>query len=213
MRISAVVPVKSFSKSKTRLQLPVEKRTDLCKIMLEEVLCVIKKSNLFEKIVIVSKDEEALKISKKFGVDEIYDYDELGVNKAVNLADKYSLENKMDASIIFPQDIPFLQVEDIQALLHFQTSSNCVLVVPSRKYDGTNALFRTPVDIMGTHYDEDSYKIHLDTAYSCSNTSSLVLIRRIMLDIDDSIDLEYALLSNEKPSICSVISSLIDQKI
>ena len=125
MRISAVVPVKSFSKSKTRLQLPVEKRIDLCKIMLEEVLCVIKKSNLFEKIVIVSKDEEALKISKKFGVDEIYDYDELGVNKAVNLADKYSLENKMDASIIFPQDIPFLQVEDIQALLHFQTSSNC----------------------------------------------------------------------------------------
>ena len=207
MRISAIVPVKSFSKAKKRLQLPLEKTEDLCKVMLEEVLYTIKKTDLFEKIVVVTKDESALNISKRFGTVEIYDHDEVGVNKAVSLADRYFQESHMDATVVFPQDIPFMQIEDIQALLNFKIPSRCALVVPSRKFDGTNALFRTPTDLMQTHYDEDSYKIHLNTAYSCCGSSSLVFIRRIMLDIDDAFDLEYALELNEKSSLFKVINS------
>jgi len=69
----------------------------------------------------------------------------------------------------------------------------CALVVPSRKFDGTNALFRAPVNLMETHYDEDSYKIHLTTAESKTASTALVLIRRIMLDIDEPEDLSYIL--------------------
>lgn len=206
MRVSAIVPVKSFSKAKKRLQLPLEKTEDLCKVMLEEVLQTITKSHIFEKIAIVTKDESALNISKRFGTVEIYDHDEAGVNRAVSLADKYFQENHIDATVVFPQDIPFMQVEDIRALLNFKMFSRCALVVPSRKFDGTNALFRTPIDLMSTHYDEDSYRLHLNTAYSCSYSSSLVLIRRIMLDIDDAADLEFALNQNEKSSFSRVIN-------
>lgn len=188
-RIGAIVPVKTFSRAKTRLNISSEKTEKVCRIMLESVLEALSKSEIIEKIVIVSKDDDAFGIGKKFDALEIYDHDELGVNNAVKLADDYLLKDGFDSTIVFPQDIPLIQAEDVQALLDMKVQNRCVLVVPSRKFDGTNALFRTPVDVMETHYDEDSYKIHLTTAEKRNAKPALVLIRRIMLDVDDQSDL------------------------
>jgi len=189
LRIGAIVPVKTFSRAKTRLNMSSENTEKICRIMLESVLGTLLQSEIIERVVIVSKDETALGIGKKFGTVQIYDHEELGVNNAVKLADDYLLKESFDSTMVFPQDIPLIQVEDINALLNFRIKDRCVLVVPSRKFDGTNALFRMPLDVMETHYDEDSYKIHLDTAEKRNATSSLVLIRRIMLDVDDQSDL------------------------
>ncbi len=198
-RTAAIVPVKTFSKAKTRLNLSSEKTEDLCKVMLNEVLHAISQSEQIEKIAIVSKDESAFKIGKKFGAIEIHDEKEVGVNNAVSLADSYFLDEDFGATIVFPQDIPLIQPEDIRTLLDFHIMPRSVLVVPSRKFDGTNALFRAPVNLMETHYDEDSYKIHLTTAESKTASTALVLIRRIMLDVDEPDDLHYILKNTNYP--------------
>jgi|SRR5579864_3740155 len=208
LRTGAIVPVKTFSKAKTRLNLSYEKTEELCKIMLEEVLLTISQSDIIEKITVVSKDESAFKIGKKFGVVEICDEKEQGVNSAVAMADKYFLDEEFDATIVFPQDIPLMQTVDIQTLYDFQMPQKCVLVVPSRRFDGTNALFRRPVGVMETHYDEDSYKIHLTTANNKSAKSALVLIRRIMLDVDEPEDLQ-TILKYSKPSMSKILEDLI----
>ncbi len=206
-RTAAIVPVKTFSKAKKRLNLDPEKTEIICKLMLEEVLGTISKSHLIEKTVLVTRDEAALTIGKRFGCIEIIDEKELGVNNAVALADEYFLNDGFDATVVFPQDIPLIQPDDIQALFNFKNSQKCALVVPSRKFDGTNALFRSPVNLMKTHYDEDSYKIHLSTAEEISASSALVLIRRIMLDVDEMADLQF--ISNYvKPSISKIIQDL-----
>lgn len=198
-RTAAIVPVKTFSKAKTRLNLSQEKTEDLCKVMLYNVLDVISQSELIEKTAIVTKDEDAFKIAKRFDTIEIYDEKELGVNNAVSLADKYFLDKNFDATIVFPQDIPLMQVEDIRTLFDFCVMPKCALVVPSRKFDGTNALFRAPVNLMETHYDEDSYKIHLTAAQNKTASAALVLVRRIMLDIDEPEDLQYILRNTNYP--------------
>jgi 2-phospho-L-lactate guanylyltransferase len=208
LRTGAIVPVKTFSKAKTRLNLSYEKTEDLCKMMLEEVLQTISQSDIIGKITVVSKDESAFKIGKKFDVVEIYDEKEQGVNSAVAMADKYFLDEGFGATIVFPQDIPLMQTEDIRTLYDFQMFDKCVLVVPSRRFDGTNALFRSPVDVMETHYDEDSYKIHLTTANNKSTKSALVLIRRIMLDVDEAEDLQI-ILKYSKPSISKMLEDLL----
>jgi 2-phospho-L-lactate guanylyltransferase len=192
-RIGAIIPVKTFSRAKTRLGLSPEKTEQVCKLMLESVLDSVTKSDVIEKTVLVSKDEHALDIGKKFGVIEIYDESEQGVNSAVLLADNYFTKEGFDSTMVFPQDIPLIQSDDIRTLYQMRTSDRCILVVPSRKFDGTNALFRTPPGVMETHYDEDSYKIHLNTAEKRNARSSLVLIRRMMLDIDDQSDLKFIL--------------------
>ena len=63
--------------------------------MLQEVLNTVSNCKLINKIVIVSKDETALKIGRQFNAVEIFD-NETGVNDAVSLADQYLSDNEFD---------------------------------------------------------------------------------------------------------------------
>lgn len=191
-----------------RLDLNAEKKIDICKLMLEEVLQILSTSNHIDKIVLVSKDESAFQISKKFNPIQITD-NETGVNNAVALADTFLRENGFDASIVIPQDIPFIKTQDIDFLMKFQCPAKFALIVPSRQFDGTNALVRMPVDIMKPHYDENSYKIHLTTGKSQTLKTSLVFVKRIMMDIDNMDDLKFAIAQNEKLVFCKKILTLM----
>ena len=180
--------------------------------MLEEILHTLSISPLIDKIVIVTKDQRASEISKKFNVVHIIDNEESGVNNAVSLADKYLLENGFEISIVFPQDIPYIKTQDIEFLLKFKTDSNFVIVVPSRRFDGTNALVRMPTNLMKTHYDEDSYKIHMSSAKEITRNVSLVFAKRIMWDVDNFEDLQFLLKHDEKPEIIKKIKDVLSSK-
>ena len=209
MRTSAVIPVKSFATAKSRLKIPPEKKERLCKTMFEEVLSTLSISPKIDSIVVVSKDEEAFEIAKKFNAIEIFDETESGVNDAISRADSYLLDQGYDASIVFPQDIPFIKTQDIDFLFSFEAPPEYVIIVPSRRFDGTNALVRMPVNLMKTHYDEDSYKIHLSVGKSKTKNTSLVFAKRIMMDIDSLEDLKFCLKQNEKPEFCEKIIDIL----
>ena len=210
MKIAAIIPVKSFSNAKTRLQLPSEKIEDLCKIMLEEILQVLFISPKIEKIIMVTKEEKAIEIGKKFNTITIIDEKENGVNQAVALADKYLLENNFNASIVFPQDIPYIKTQDIDFMLNYQMHPNFAIIVPSRKFDGTNALARMPVDLMKTHYDDDSYRNHMNAAKEHTLNVAMVFVKRIMWDVDDHEDLKFLLEQNEKPDLVEKIRKILN---
>ena len=208
LKTSAIIPVKTFSKAKTRLNIQQTCKEEICSIMLQEVLKTISNCNLVSKIVIVSKDETALKIGKPFNAVEIFD-DESGVNNAINLADEYLSDKNFDCSVIFPQDIPIMTSSDIDALLGFIRSINSVIIVPSRQFNGTNALVRYPVGLMQTRYDMGSYTHQMDAASTKTKNISIALIRRMMLDIDDESDLAFMLKQNAKPDFCNKIASCL----
>jgi 2-phospho-L-lactate guanylyltransferase len=176
--------------------------------MFEEVLSAISQSQI-NKTIIISRDESAFEISKKYNAVHIFEEKENGVNAAVSMAEKYLLENNFDASIVFPQDIPMIRAQDIDELIRFQKNSQ-LIVVPSRKFDGTNALFRSPVNVMETHYDEDSYKIHLTTAKSRNIPTTFALISRIMWDVDDQSDLEFIMSNIEKPLLVDKLRKILE---
>ena len=209
MKIAAIIPVKTFSKAKTRLDLSPQQVEDLCKVMLEEILHTISISPQIEKIIIVTKEKKAIEIGKKFKAIIIVDEKEKSVNSAVALADKYLLENNFHASIVFPQDIPFIKTQDIDFMLNYKTHPNFAIIIPSRRFDGTNALVRMPIDLMETHYDEDSYKIHMNTAKDHTLNVAMVFVKRIMWDIDNIEDLKFVLEQNEKPEIIEKIKKII----
>ena len=208
MKTYAIIPVKSFSKAKTRLNLPQIKRELLCKEMLEEVLRTLSECKSIDNIVIVSRDDSAIKLGKSFGAIQIFD-DDLGVNQAVDLADQHLSDLECDCSVIFPQDIPMMESSDVDSLLGFLKSSRSVMLVPSRQFNGTNALVRY-FNSMKTQYDKGSYSYQLDAAKVVTQNISIALIRRIMLDIDDESDLEFMLKQNEKPSFCKKIRNILD---
>ena len=206
LKTSAIIPVKTFSKAKTRLNLPQDCKEEICSLMLQEVLRTVSNCKIVNQIVLVTKDEDALKIGKQFNAVGIFD-DESGVNNAINLADEYLSDKKFDCSIIFPQDIPIMTSTDIDALLGFIKSTNSVIIVPSRQFNGTNALVRCPSGLMQTKYDLGSYTHQIDAARTRTNNISIALIRRIMLDIDDESDLAFMLKQNSKHDFCNKIAS------
>ena len=163
-----------------------------------------------EKIIIVTKEEKAVEIGKKFNTITIIDEKEESVNSAVALADRYLLENGFDASIVFPQDIPYIKTQDIDFMLNYKAPPNFAIVVPSRRFDGTNALVRMPIDLMETHYDEDSYKIHMNTAKEHTLNVALIFVKRIMWDVDNDEDLRFLLEQNEKPQIAEKIRKILE---
>ena len=202
MKTVAIIPVKSFSKAKTRLTISSEKTVDICKLMLGEVLQTISTSKKIDNTIIVSHDQSAFDIGKKFSAIEVFDELESGVNNAITLADEYISDSEFSTSIILPQDIPFFNNSDLDNLFSFFQRKNSIIVVPTRQINGTNSLIRNPSRVMTTRYDEGTYKSHLDEA-KCNNVDfSLVLIRRLMLDIDSQDDIEFAMKYNEKPDLC-----------
>ena len=210
MKTAAIIPVKTFSNAKTRLQLPPDKVEALCKIMLEEILQVLSVSPKIDRIIMVTKEEKAIEIGKKFDIIVIIDEKEESVNQAVALADKYLLENNFTASMVFPQDIPYIKTQDIDFMLNYQMHPNFAIIVPSRKFDGTNALVRMPVNLMETHYDNDSYRNHMAEAKKNTRNVAMVFVKRIMLDIDDKEDLELFLKQNEKPDLIEKIKKILN---
>ena len=210
MKIAAIIPVKTFLNAKTRLDLPSEKIEALCKIMLEEILQVLSISPKIEKIILVTKEKKAIEIGKKFNTITIIDEKEESVNQAVSLADEYLLKNNFNASIVFPQDIPYIKTQDIDFMLKYQMHPNFAIIIPSRKFDGTNALARMPIDLMKTHYDNDSYRKHMTIAKEHTLNVAMVFVKRIMLDIDDQEDLKILLEQNEKPELVEKIKKILN---
>ena len=94
--------------------------------MLEEILQVITEAKSIDDVVLVSKDESAFGIGKKFNCIEIADDKESGVNNAVSLANEFLTKHDYDCSVVLPQDIPLISTHDLDNLITFyQNINNC----------------------------------------------------------------------------------------
>ena len=209
MKTSVIIPVKTFQKSKTRLHLSEEKTNKLCRLLLEEVIRTIHESKLIDKTIVVTNEEQISDIIEKYGCEKIKDEHETSVNDAVKLAEEYLVENEFTHSIVLPLDVPFFESDDLKKLLDFSENES-VIVVPSRHFDGTNALLRTPINSMTPRYDEGSYSFQIESAKTSNVKISVGLVYRLMLDIDNPEDLEFVLKHNIKPEFCQKIKSIIE---
>jgi len=208
LKTSVIIPVKSFKKSKTRLQLSKDKTNELCKLFLEEVIKTVYESGLIDKIIVVTNEEQISDIIEMYDCKKIQDVHEKSVNNAVELAEKYLIENKFSHSIVLPLDVPFFFSEDLRRLLEFSTEKS-VVIIPSRHFDGTNALLRNPINSMKTRYDEGNYNFQVESAKKFDIKISVGLIFRLMLDIDSMEDLDFVIKQNIKPEFCEKIKKII----
>jgi len=209
LKTSVIIPVKTFQKSKTRLHLSEEKTKKLCRLLLEEVIRTINETELIDKIIVVTNEEQVSDIIKKYNCEKIKDENETSVNDAVKLAEKYLINNEFTHSIVLPLDVPFFYSDDLEKLLKF-SSDKSVIIVPSRHFDGTNALVRTPINSMTPRYDEGSHSFQIESAKNNDVKISIGLIYRLMLDIDNTEDLEFVLKQNIKPEFCDKIRKIME---
>jgi len=193
MKIFALVPVKRFESSKSRLSsvLNVIERKELSQLLLTNTLSVLAEASAISEIVIVSSDEVAMEIARKNGAEVLRERRDDGVNAAIARADDYSFENGAEATLVIPQDLPLLVAADVNMICRKAESlDRCLVVCPSIRYDGSNALLRKPSRLLKTSYDQDSFNAHIRSATKSGIPINVFLSKGIMLDLDTTEDLK-----------------------
>lgn len=191
MKIAAVIPMKCLHSAKSRLSniLTAKQRKNLAMYLLDATIKELKKSDFISEIVIVSSDEAVKHYSCLNNIKFIKDWDE-GVNKAVMLADKYCINNGINANIVIPPDLPFVSAKEIDKICIISNKYHkCIIICPSKRFDGTNILFRKPPGVIKTHYDNNSYMNHLKEASKIKIPIESLDIVKLMFDLDTEDDL------------------------
>lgn len=191
MKIAAVIPMKSLHSAKSRLSniLTAQQRKNLAMYLLDATIKEIKKSCIISEIIIVSNDKAVKNYSCLNNLKYIKDSEE-GVNKAVILADNYCIDNGINANIVIPHDLPFISAKEIDEICTMSNKYHkCIIICPSKRFDGTNILFRKPPDVIKTHYDDNSYMNHLKEAYKFKIPIESLDIVKLRFDLDTKEDL------------------------
>lgn len=191
MKTFFIIPVKRFENSKTRLSsmLSADERIELASLMLDDTLATLKAMDL--QILVVSGDRRAKQIAESHGAKFIYEEKDRGVNSAVALADRHCIDAGADESVVVPQDLPLLNAGDINQMIAFAKEERCIAICPSLRYDGTNVLLRRPPDIIKTHYDNNSYEMHIKSAADAGVSAHVIKLERLMFDIDTPEDVTH----------------------
>ena len=192
MSLHAIIPVKKLDFAKLRLSnfLNKEERIDLSIFMLHDVLKSIASSDEIESTIVVTPEQEAVNLAKSFGFSTILEKEQRGVNFAVNIANEYCLNNGASSTIIVPADIPLIKPEDIEKIVDSSRNDQSVVIIPSKRMDGTNALLRSPPDVIKTSYDSSSYTVHKKYASEQKIPISILKLYSVMLDLDLPEDLK-----------------------
>ena len=184
MKIAALVPVKQFELSKTRLELTKNQKIVLTELMLKFTIINLKKCKSISAIVTISEDERVEKISKIYETKFIFSK-EKGVNFAIDAGDNYCKEKMVKSNIIVPIDLILLNPYEIELLLFVaRKHQRCSIIVPSMRMDGTNILLRQPFNMFETSYDNNSYFNHIQSSKKANAQTIIIKSVNLSEDLD-----------------------------
>jgi 2-phospho-L-lactate guanylyltransferase len=184
MKIIALIPVKRFESSKTRLDLTKNQKIVLTQLMLKNTIINLTKCKSISTIVTIYADERVKEISNHYKIENIYS-NEKGVNYAIEVGDEYCKEKQAQLNIIVPIDLVFINSYEIELLLSMASKyQNCSIIVPSMRMDGTNILLRKPFNLYQTSYDNNSYYEHIQSSKRSGEHTIIINSVNLSEDLD-----------------------------
>ncbi|HXO09853.1 MAG TPA: 2-phospho-L-lactate guanylyltransferase [Solirubrobacteraceae bacterium] len=186
----AILPIKSFDQAKQRLSEtldPVTRRV-LAEAMFSDVLVALRRSQLIERVLVVSGDHGAQRIAAGYGAMVLEDH-ELGHNEAVALGLARALELGAERALLIPGDCPLLDPGELDELVSRPAAHRSVVIVPDRHGTGTNALLLTPPDALAPAFGPGSRYRHEALAKRVGIEVQTVAVSSLGLDVDTPEDL------------------------
>lgn len=192
MSLWAIVPVKSFRDGKSRLTgtLNDSDRFRLIINLLENTLKILLASEFIERVVVVSKDDQALLSASQCGATPLKEVAGLDLNSAITYGVQFAASQSVDSVLIIPADLPLLRLEDLNALICGADPAPCVAIAPDRHQDGTNALLVSPPAAIHFQYGPGSFQKHIDQSKQRGMKVQIVHSWSFELDLDLPDDLE-----------------------
>ena len=104
---------------------------------------------------------------------------------------------KASKILILPADLPLIKAKDINKFISKSGSPPEVIIAADRKFNGTNALLLSPVDIIDFNFGPWSFKKHIEQAQRKNIRLEICNLESLSFDLDVPEDL-YFLLEEKK---------------
>ncbi len=184
-----LIPVKNLSNAKQRLAAVLEQpsRTELAQAMLADVAETLA---LWKRVPVslVTNDAFALTIARQFGFGVIPDNLNRSETDAIATATRVCLDRGIQHALVIPGDIPLIESSELDQIFDSAPSQGSVLV-PASDGRGTNAAWRSPVNLFPLRFGNDSFKPHLAAARATHKPCVVLSLPSFGLDIDNPSDL------------------------
>ena len=180
--------MKPLARAKERLAdvLTPEQRRMLSLAMLEDV---VHAASGLDAVWVLTSDEDAAEVARKAGAEARPDpTPEGGLNASLTAATEQAVKEGAQGVLILSADCPAATQADVRAL----AIGPGVLLSPDRTGKGTNALWRSPPDVIAPSFGAGSRRAHHARAHVGGVSFAVVPRAGIALDIDGPRDLEAA---------------------
>jgi 2-phospho-L-lactate/phosphoenolpyruvate guanylyltransferase len=187
-----LIPVKEFSEAKKRLaaHLSAAERAALARALCRDFFAMVAGVRAVSRIVVVSKEPEALDLAQKAGWETIIESRQNSESASVDFASRHCAAQGIEALLRVPVDLPLAEPQDIEGLFDQLDDSPSMVIVPSGDGTGTNALLRSPPEIFPSRFGPNSFTLHLAEAESRGIRACVVRNPRLAQDVDELEDLE-----------------------
>ena len=193
MPIVAIIPVKAFSKGKSRLSaaLTDEERSALNKIMFSHVLRVAISTPKIDEVIVISRDSNVLDMAEKTGAHAILEEDESTLNGALETARKAAIILEASALLILPSDLAKIRSKDLEIIIQSNSpDTSSVVIAPDTKLSGTNVLLLQPPDIIPFSFGKNSFPKHQEDANKAGCKVTILERPNLTFDVDEPDDLK-----------------------
>jgi len=188
----AIVPVKPFNRSKSRLSSVLEskEREDFSRQLLDQTLTTLSQVTEIGGILVVSRDAGALALARHHRAQTVQESGNPELNDALTRATQVVIATWNARSVLISaSDIPLMQVSDIQGMLALGGTPASVVIATDRKAEGTNALLIRPPGIIPYCFGENSNARHQMVARLAGIEPRVYESPTMALDVDMPEDL------------------------
>jgi 2-phospho-L-lactate/phosphoenolpyruvate guanylyltransferase len=186
--VSVVVPVKDLQGTKSRLApiLDPGARAGLTLYMMGRVVAAVRDAGI-EDVCVVSPDAIVLDEAQRRGVTPL-PQESRGLNPALEEGRRRSLDLGARTLLVFPADLPLLEVGDVRAVLEAADGPS-VVISPDGARSGTNTLLISPPDALPFAFGLESFEAHLGAARKRGLDVTVCERPHLAFDLDTAGDL------------------------
>ncbi|MEA2634700.1 MAG: 2-phospho-L-lactate/phosphoenolpyruvate guanylyltransferase [Chloroflexota bacterium] len=208
MKLAIVIPVKSPSRAKFRLEAVLSEadRSRLALTMARDVFNAVSKLNGYGRFVI-SDDPAMLEEGRRFGLEPLTDRVSQGQTAAVHQGFTAAWERGYTAALTIPGDVPGVTAEELDELGRYRPEIE-VLLTPDREHTGTNGLRLVPPHAITLRFGEDSFNLHLAEARRANRSIEVKEVEGLRYDLDRPDDVVAFMRLNRQTATRELLTEL-----
>lgn len=195
--IFAVLPVKSPQNAKQRLKgfLSAAQRETLARMLYRQTLAALCQAKGIDRVAVVTSDAESAEHARSSDALIFHENEQVSHSVSADAACLQAIRLGATTALLVPIDVPLVTPADFSRLAAAVRPgpSAGLIVVPSADGTGTNALARTPPDVIESRFGPGSCRAHLDQARAKNVHAEILRLPGLMFDLDTPEDVTQLL--------------------